>query len=104
MLFHRVTGCPIAQGKLYLQNLSSEQRLKTIKALQVASQSGTSILHDPLEDDPELQPVFEVVRLQARQEVYPWHQQRMTWLKHTSPKASDLFCSGRGLYSTTEAC
>lgn len=85
------------QGKLYLQNLSAEQRLKMISALQVAHQSGTSKLHDPLEDDPDLQSIFEEVRLQARQEVDRGHRQRMIELKNTSPKVADLLHSGRGL-------
>ncbi|ABW27006.1 hypothetical protein AM1_1989 [Acaryochloris marina MBIC11017] len=97
MLFHRVTGCPIAQGKFYLQNLSFEKRFKMIDALQVAHQSGTSELHDPLEDDPDLQPIFEDVRLQARQEVDREHRQRMIELQNTSPKAADLCHPGRGL-------
>lgn len=97
ILFHRVTGCPIVQGQLYLQNLSVEQRLKMIAALQVAHQSGASNLHDPLEDDPDLQPIFEEARLQARQEEALGHQSRMVELQNTSPKSADLLCSGRGL-------
>lgn len=67
-----------------------------IVALQVAHQSGTSELHDPLEDDPDLQPIFEDVRLQARQEVDREHRQRMIELQNTLPKVADLFHSGRG--------
>lgn len=63
-----------------------------ISALQVAYQSGTSKLYDPLEDDPDLQPIFEEVRLHARQELDLGHQQRMIELQHTA----DL-CRNRGL-------
>lgn len=67
-----------------------------IAALQVAHQAGTAKLHDPLEDDPDLQPIFEDVRLQACQEVDRGHRQRMIELQNTSPKVADLFRSGRG--------
>lgn len=62
--------------------------------LLLSGNQGTSTLHDPLEDDPELQPIFEVVRLQVRQEVDIGHQQQMIELQ---PKVADLFHSGRGL-------
>ena len=75
-----------------------------IVALQVAHQSGTSELHDPLEDDPDLQPIFEDVQLQARQEVDREYGQRMVELQNTSPKVADFVPQPEGTLPSTMAC
>ena len=97
MLFHKVTGYPVIKSKLYLEQLSCNQQKKVFKALEVAEEKGKRILHDPLEDEPKLQEIFTLVRLQAIQETQDYHHKRIAELEKSSPAVANFMSKGRGL-------
>jgi hypothetical protein len=55
----RLTGMPWVDCKRFLASLSSTARIRHIEAAEAAGPRG--ILHDPIEDDPAVRPLFLAV-------------------------------------------
>ncbi len=96
----RLTGLPWMQCKRFLASLSPAERERYIAATE--AQPG-GILHDPIEDDPAVRPLFLAICEEATSEVQKWQRQRIAELEQQSPAVADLFRSGRGLCHRTWA-
>ena len=58
---------------------------------------GSSILHDPIEDDPAVRPLFLAISEEAGREFQESHRLHMAELEQRSPAMAEFFRSGRGL-------
>jgi hypothetical protein len=87
-------GLPWLCCKQHLESLSPTDRRRYLTAVE-SQPSG--ILHDPIEDDPAVRPLFLAICDQAKRDVEAWHRQHIVEFEETSPAVADLFRSGRGL-------
>jgi len=94
------TGLPWLVCKQHLESLSPADR---IRYLEAADSQPSGILHDPIEDDPEIRPLFLAICDEAGREVDAWHKQRIGELEKATPAVAELFRSGRGLCHRTWA-
>jgi hypothetical protein len=92
--FRSATGLPVMECKRFLASLSPTDRSAYIELAE--SQPGRP-LHDPIQDDPAIRPLFLAASEEAAREANEWHRQRMAELERESPSVAALFRSGRGL-------
>lgn len=92
-LVRKATGMPWLACKEYIGSLSPSDRSKLLTAVEYQ----TGQLHDPIEDDEEIRPLFLAICDEAVQYTEDWHQQRLAKLEETSPAVAELMRSGRGL-------
>lgn len=92
--FRNATVMSVLQSKQFLAQFSSTQQIRYV---EIAEQYCGEEIHDPIEDDPAIRPLYELVCEDARQEVEAWYQQKLESLEQRSPEVAELFRSKRGL-------
>jgi hypothetical protein len=92
--FRRLTGLPWMKCKWLLESLVPTERERIIEAVRLRPDG---ILHDPIEDDPMIRPLFLAAYQDAVREVEEWHAQHIAELEQQSPAEADMARSGRGL-------
>jgi hypothetical protein len=90
----RRTGMPWMECKRFLASLTPSERDKYIVPAE-AQPDGP--LHDPIEDDPAIRPLFLTICEEATREAEEWRRQRIAELERQSPAVADLFRRGQGL-------
>jgi hypothetical protein len=93
MKFRAVTGSPVLEAKRFLSQFSPERQGEYLEA---AERYYGQELHDPVEDDSEICPLFAAICEEVRQEVEVWYRQRQEYLAASSPKIAGMFESRRG--------
>lgn len=94
MRFHRATGLPVMYCK---QFLSSHTPADRIHFMAMADANPGKPLHDPIEDDPVIQPLLSAIFDEARREAIQWNEARFAELERESPHLAELHRCGRGL-------
>ena len=94
MRFQRATVLTVRQTKQFLAQFSSTQQIQYV---EMAERYCEQEIHDPVEDDPTIRPLYELVCEAAKQEVEAWHQQQIEELEQQSPEVAELLRSKRGL-------
>lgn len=92
--FHRAVDLPLLKARQFLEQLAPADRLRLVETVE--SNPGR-LLHDPIEDHPEIGPIVERVQLEVTHEVRERHRIRIAELEQTSPALSATLRSGRGL-------
>ena len=89
------TDLPWVECKRVLAPLTPAERLRYVEGFE--TRPGRTILHDPIEDDPAVRPLFLAARVDAAREVAEWHRQYVVEMEARSPAVADMLRSGRGL-------
>jgi hypothetical protein len=92
MKFRAVTGSPVLKVKRFLSQFPPERQGEYLEA---AERYYGQELHDPVEDDPEIRPLFAAICEEVQQEVEVWYLQRQEALAG-SPTIAKMFESRRG--------
>jgi hypothetical protein len=93
MKFRAVTGSPVLEAKRFLSQFPPERQGEYLAA---AERYSGQELHDPVEDDPEIRPLFAAICEEARQDVEVWYQQRQEYLAASSPAVAGVLAARRG--------
>ncbi|NEO86792.1 MAG: hypothetical protein F6J87_21420 [Spirulina sp. SIO3F2] len=91
MEFHRVTRLPVMQCKQFLAQFDSAGQCEALEVAQMYAEQG--IVHDPIENDPAIRPLFKTICEEADQITQIWHQQRI----RECPEITDFMGKGQGL-------
>jgi hypothetical protein len=93
MRFRAVTGCPVTEAQQFLSLFPSERQVDYVNA---AERYHGKDLHDPVEDDVLIGPLFTSICKEVQREIEAW-QQGQKELADRSPEVAELLVSGRGL-------
>lgn len=94
MRFRHATGLPVMDAKRLLAVKTPQEQHKYVIAVENAQHG---IVHDPIENHPEIGPIIASVMRAVAEEVQQEHEAHLAKLGQTSPAIGDLFLSGRGL-------
>jgi hypothetical protein len=94
MRFHRASGLPVMFCK---QFLSSHTHADRIQFIAMAEANPGKYLHDPIEDDPAVHPLFLAICDEAHRAAIEWSEARIAELESAHPVIADMHRCGRGL-------
>jgi hypothetical protein len=89
-----LTGAPWMECKQWLASLSVAERQRLIET--IGNHQPGVIMHDPIEDDPAIRPLFLAVCEEATREIEELQHQEIDELNQQSPDVAELLQSGRG--------
>lgn len=94
MRFHRASGLPVMFCKQFLSSHTAADRAQFIA---MAEANPGKYLHDPIEDDPAVHPLFLAICKEAHYAAIEWNEARIAELERDKPFLADLHRCGRGL-------
>jgi hypothetical protein len=90
MRFRAVTGCPVTEAQQFLSLFPPERQVDYIDA---AERYHGKDLHDPVEDDALIGPLFTSICEEVHQEIEAWQEE----LADRSPEITEFLASRRSL-------
>ncbi|MBW4469832.1 MAG: hypothetical protein KME45_05440 [Stenomitos rutilans HA7619-LM2] len=94
MRFRRAIVLNILQSKQFLAQFSSIQQIQYV---EIAELHHDQWIHDPIENDLIVRPLYELICEEVQREAELWHQQKLAELEQQAPNVAELFRNGRGL-------
>jgi hypothetical protein len=64
MRLHRASKASVLQAKQFLEQFPTEEQLKYV---EIAESKPNGNLHDPIQDDPNIRPIFESICTEAKE-------------------------------------